>query len=60
MGWEVMKRFTNSLLGQRGAALHGLAGVPHVQGTGPVAGGLRDHVLEALIGGNAARLLERA
>jgi uncharacterized protein len=59
-GWEVMKRFMNSLLSQQ--VLHGT--------DWPVfpmdkalsqwrAGGLRDHVLEALTGGNAARLLGR-
>ncbi len=55
-----MKRFMNSLLSQQ--VLHGT--------DWPVfpmdkaldqwrAGGLRDHVLEALTGGNAARLLGR-
>ena len=59
-GWEVMKRFMNSLLS--GQVLHGT--------DWPVfpmdkalsqwrAGGLRDHVLDALTGGNAARLLGR-
>ena len=59
-GWEVMKRFMNSLLSQQ--VLHGT--------DWPVfpmdkalsqwrAGGLRDHVLDALTGGNAARLLGR-
>jgi predicted TIM-barrel fold metal-dependent hydrolase len=59
-GWEVMKRFMNSLLSRQ--VLHGT--------DWPVfpmdkalsqwrAGGLRDHVLDALTGGNAARLLGR-
>ena len=36
-GWEVMKRFMNSLLSPAGAARHRLAGVPDGQSPGPVA-----------------------
>jgi predicted TIM-barrel fold metal-dependent hydrolase len=59
-GWEVMFRFMNSLLSQQ--VLHG-TDWPVFPMERALAewrrGGLRDEVLEALIGGNAARLLGR-
>ncbi|MGO8958075.1 MAG: amidohydrolase family protein [Streptosporangiaceae bacterium] len=60
-GWEVMKRFMNSLLSEQ--VLHGTDWPVFPTGKALAqwrAGGLRDHVLEALIGGNAARLLGRS
>lgn len=60
-GWEVMKRFMNSLLG--GQVLFGTDWPVFSQERALNewrAGGLRPEVLEALLGGNAARLLERA
>lgn len=59
-GWEVMKRFMNSLLG--GQVLFGTDWPVFSQERALNewrAGGLRPEILEALLGGNAARLLER-
>lgn len=59
-GWEVMHRFMNSLL--RGQVLHGTDWPVIPMGRALSewrAGGLRDAVLAGLLGGNAARLLER-
>jgi uncharacterized protein len=59
-GWEVMYRFMNTLLG--GQVLHGTDWPVFPMGRALAewrAGGLREHVLDALIGGNARRLLGR-
>ena len=59
-GWEVMKRFMNSLLSHQ--VLHGTDWPVFPMDKALAqwrAGGLRDHVLDALTGGNAARLLGR-
>jgi hypothetical protein len=59
-GWEVMYRFMNSLLGQQ--VLHGTDWPVFPMSRALAewrAGGLREHVLAALIGGNAQRLLGR-
>lgn len=60
-GWEVMFRFMNSVL--RGQVLYG-TDWPVIQMNRALsewrAGGLRDEVLELLLGGNAARLLDRS
>jgi predicted TIM-barrel fold metal-dependent hydrolase len=56
-----MKRFMNSLLGQQ--VLHGTDWPVFPMDKALAqwrAGGLREHVLEALTGGNAARLLGRS
>jgi predicted TIM-barrel fold metal-dependent hydrolase len=59
-GWEVMFRFMNSLL--RDQVLYG-TDWPVIQMNRALSewrsGGLRDEVLELLLGGNAARLLDR-
>jgi predicted TIM-barrel fold metal-dependent hydrolase len=59
-GWEVMFRFMNSLL--RDQVLYG-TDWPVIQMNRALSewrsGGLRDEVLESLLGGNAARLLDR-
>lgn len=59
-GWEVMYRFMNTLLG--GQVLYGTDWPVFPMDRALAewrAGGLRDQVLEALIGGNARRLLGR-
>jgi predicted TIM-barrel fold metal-dependent hydrolase len=59
-GWEVMFRFMNSLLS--GQVLHGTDWPVFPMDKALAqwrAGGLREHVLEALTGGNAKRLLGR-
>ncbi len=59
-GWEVMHRFMNTLLG--GQVLYGTDWPVFPMDRALAewrAGGLRDHVLDALIGGNARRLLGR-
>jgi predicted TIM-barrel fold metal-dependent hydrolase len=60
-GWEVMLRFMNSLLSEQ--VLHG-TDWPVFPMERALAewrsGGLREHVLEAITGGNAARLLGRS
>jgi hypothetical protein len=60
-GWEVMFRFMNSLLSEQ--VLHG-TDWPVFPMERALAewrsGGLREHVLEAITGGNAARLLDRS
>lgn len=59
-GWEVMFRFMNTLVGEQ--VLHG-TDWPVIPMDRAVSewrdGGLREHVLEALLGGNARRLLGR-
>jgi uncharacterized protein len=57
-GWDVMKRFMNSLLGAQ--VLHGTDWPVFPMDKALAqwrAGGVRDHVLDSLLGGNAARLL---
>jgi len=59
-GWEVMFRFMNSLPGRQ--VLHGTDWPVFPMDRALAewrAGGLRPHVLEALTGGNAQRLLGR-